>query len=112
MDNDQKPPTTAQRKLLTAINRRGVERRCYTSHTPGHVTHRWYWMINGTETKVSDRTISACLDREWVTEEIGNPIEGTDDWSPMQRAMHEKPRPRWLELTDAGREVLGLPKQN
>jgi len=100
-------PTRAQRKCLIAVRDYGVSRRCYRSAYPGGVTLNYYWMIDGTEIKVTERTRATCCNKGWLEEVVGDPIPGTEDLDPLRRAMIGKPRPRSLALTAAGRAALG-----
>jgi hypothetical protein len=101
-----KPPTPAQRKCLIAVRDRGVSRRLYQSHYPGGVTLNYYWMVDDTETKVTERVMSACIDRGWLEEVIGDPLPGTEHLDALRRAMIGKPRPCSLKLTEAGRALV------
>jgi len=98
-----KPPTPAQRRLLTAIRMEGVERRCYKARVPGGVDLTWHWVGCRTEQRFQWRTITACETRGWVKVIRGEMKPGAPEgMSGLQIAMGNWRLPDRLEIVPQG----------
>lgn len=95
-------PTSTQRNALRWAAHPGIERRRYRLERPDSLEFRWYWMVVGTEQKVSDGTVQACESRGWVVIER----EKLPDWEEIEAICNNVPARSWVRLTLLGREVL------
>lgn len=106
-----KLPTPAQKSLLYKAQH--IKRVCYVSQSPGMTYLKWYWVDVRDEHRYSDLTVSKCEAQGWIEVVKGELKPGTPEGlDGLRIAMGNWRLPDELNLTDAGREIIGLPARS